>query len=88
MTIPVEDKMPWNSNLQSSNLALIVAVKWGTVWTLISTGTEIAKGQIWMHVFYQVNMKVLTLTFCNTYAIWDRSSYSTYLISKLQSMPN
>ena len=47
-----------------STLTLIGALKLGTVWNSTSTGTGVMKGQSWTFVFYQVNFKVLTLTFC------------------------
>ena len=45
-------KIPPHSSHQSSTLALIGALKWGTVWSFISTSIGITEGQIWMHVFY------------------------------------
>ena len=45
-------KVPPHSSPQNFNLALTGALKWGTVWTSISTGTRIVKDQIWTCVFY------------------------------------
>ena len=60
-----------------STLPLTGALKWGTVWTSTSTGTGITKGQSWRFLFYEVNFKVLTLTFHNSCTSWGRSLYCT-----------
>ena len=39
------------SSLQSSNLAFIGALKWGTVWSSMSIGIKTKKGQSWMYIF-------------------------------------
>ena len=45
-------KVPVPFSHQSSILALIGALKWGIVWTSISIGIEIRKGQTWIYVLY------------------------------------
>ena len=45
-------KKPGCSSPQSSNLLLIGAFKWGTVWSSSSIGIEIRNCQSWMYIFY------------------------------------
>ena len=53
-------KTPWHSSPWYSKLASIGALKWGTVWTSISTGIENTHCQSWKFVVYEVNIKVLS----------------------------
>ena len=64
-------KMPSHFNPSGSTLALVVALKWSTVCASTSIGTEIMKG-----MFYSVNLKALTLTFCNSCATLDIEAYT------------
>ena len=59
--------LPYSSH-QSSTLPLTWALKWGTAWTFTSTGTGVMKGQNWRHVFYQVNLELLSLICHNSCA--------------------
>ena len=80
----VEDENVMTLHLLKIQFSIDLSWKWGAVWTSISTGTGIRKGKSWNHVFYEVKMKSLTLTSCNSYANWDRSSYSTSFQSNNQ----
>ena len=51
-------KVPSHSSLPGPTLALNGALKWGTVWTSTSTGTEIAKGQCLSNQIYLIKMYV------------------------------
>ena len=44
-------KVPLQSSLRHYTLPLTGALKWGTVWTSISTGIETTHGQSWKFVF-------------------------------------
>ena len=70
-------KLTSHSSPPGSTLALIVALKWGTVWTYNSIGTGIMKGQSSNFQIHLIKNMLSTSTLWNSCANWDRRSYST-----------